>query len=256
MQRLIEGKIISLCLWCKKDEKLCRAHLFPDGLKKFLLDDMNGTQKIMRIEMNSKKIQSPVQTLESDSFILCKVCDNVLGKYDNALINFFSSCANLQNSEELIKSKIIKLEVEDEKLVALGFLAILYRFSLSLRHSKINIGEKYKLIFEKWFENGSLEKRDFDYFNIMVIGASGGSRHTNWGLVQYIRRAKIERQNFYTLQMFGFHIIIRVGNKKCSFENSCNLKSLGSENGLITFEMYPPENLFEYDEFRKYFLLK
>lgn len=244
---------MSKCKWCGKETKLCRAHLIPDGLKKFLLGDVAGTQKFVRVEMKSAKVQSPVQTLEYDRNILCAECDGKLGVYDQALIEFFQLYMAKWQTEKLIEPKPIRLVVKEPYMVSLGFLAILYRFSLSSRHPKISIGGKFKSRFESWFLSGQIPSGDSELAKIMVFGTSEGEPLINWGMLYYIKRIREQGVNVYRLQLFGLRIFIRISNKQCEIENHYPFPSLGSEERSVTFALYPPHLTAGSDDIYKHF---
>lgn len=244
---------MSKCKWCGNETKLCRAHLIPDGLNKFLLGDVGGTQKLYRVEMRSNKLQSPVQTLEFDRNILCSKCDASLGKYDHALIEFFDKYISFWQTILSAEPILVKFEIQNTQRVALGFLAILYRFSLSDEYRKIKLEPEYKQKFETWFEKDELTENDLRFAKTVLVGTSAGKGNTNWFLMQYIRQVKIEGGFIYQLQMFGLHIIIMVGKQDSQLEDLLDYPPLGAQKGSVVFEMLSPKSMASFDEFKKYF---
>lgn len=242
---LREAKNMVICNWCKQPGKLCRAHLFPEGLKKFLLDDVNGTKSMVRASLDRKKNTS-IQTLESDSQILCANCDVKLGYFDQILINFFSEFIRVQNFEELDSWKPVNIPFSNTKNLVSAFLVILYRFSISSRYKEISVGAKYKQLFEAWFENRSIPNNGFESVDIKLFGSSKNEFGLHRMIVNSPEWAKIKGVNIYCFDILGMTVLIKLGKLDWPLPNIDKYPKLGENDGGVLFPLLP----YDYDGIR------
>ena len=144
----------SRCLGCNKNTKLIESHIIPKSWRnrlnppkdinpkmvnkpKYILDENNRPKK--------KKENFDIAGLPIDSNILCKSCDNILGKYDKALYGVWQYWIETRHKHK--HNDIITIPF-DSDLIIKGIAAIFWRASISkkIEFRDINLGTKKQSI--------------------------------------------------------------------------------------------------------------
>jgi len=158
------------CRLCNKTKNLCKAHLIPDGVRKFVTDINEPGDHFIKSSINSKRTFKS-QTLEFDKHILCGECDNLLGKYDNALITMLQNWLKHNDRAGISDRnvKILKVNVPSGE-VLLGIAAIILRFSYSSRFKQVSLGKQYEEKFAQWVRQGVVSNLASNEFSVKIIG--------------------------------------------------------------------------------------
>jgi len=126
------------CQMCCREAPLCKAHLFPRALRKFVSEDRNSP--FFEISVTEGQPPKGLDTFEFDRNILCSQCDGYLGNFDRAFVEFVAAW---QHDPIRWRSLVHPPSFETLRLqrdpipLRFGILASLYRFAISERHPEV-----------------------------------------------------------------------------------------------------------------------
>jgi hypothetical protein len=196
---------------CETATKFCRAHIWPDGLRTIVQQKYKNIV-FANIETGKDK---RVQTLEVDKNILCAACDSHLGRYDRTLIEFVRAYIdNPDRKKGLDKKKpapIITMDVDTTQL-RLGFMASLYRQSLTATYPMVNLGAKYTRLFRQCLIEKKILKPVDHTFKIIMFGYVKDNDNFDRTMVpQPATSGTYGGVHFYFYHFLGLEIVMKVG---------------------------------------------
>jgi len=201
-----------ICKMCHEEKILCRAHIWPEGLKNILNDEDNHF-----ISASSKTgYGTKIQTLEFDPNILCAECDGTLGNYDKVLIRTIKKYFNHPLRQEPFKegkkiNAIVTLSLTTYKF-KLGIAASYLRMSFSSRFPSINLGRKYTNMLISWLKNGNIPEEEDKHFDIMMIGYSADEAGLDKIIISCPMNGKQNHSHYYFQEfLLGLTLTIKIG---------------------------------------------
>ncbi len=206
--------MLGYCKLCKQQKKLIRAHLLPDGLKKFAMSESDSSLVVIDTNTGWHKKK---QTLEHDPQILCKDCDGLIGRSEDAFQDFTQSFLDHPDRNNKGHQRI-SIPCQSDQII-LAILAILLKYSFSDRHPHIHIGQKYEKIISTAILSGSPPKEYGRNFEIVFMGSNSYfvSKDSTERDLSRIGRAQVlggrtGRYHTYFIQPPGTWVAIKVGN--------------------------------------------
>lgn len=199
------------CRACEEDKDLIRAHIIPH----FFYRDLRAESKYLEVvpSQSSKRVRkSPVG--EYDQTILCKECDQYLGKFDNygkeVLID------NIYPFEKISEFGAVagwSITGCDPVRLKKFFLSILWRASISNRvfFNKVKLGPYEKIIKNYLWNQDS--KNDSLGCVIAKFQASQIAYKAEKTILDP-DRLKYKGINYYRLYFGGYVIWMRVDHRK------------------------------------------
>ena len=199
------------CNMCGEEKKLCRAHIWPDGLRT-IVQQNHKNFIFANIESGKDK---RVQTLEVDKNILCSACDSHLGRYDKTLVEFARAYIDNPDRKQVLDKKkpapTITMNIDTTEL-RLGLMASLYRQSLTKTYPMVSLGEKYTRLFKLCLIEGKILKCVDHTFKIIMFGYVQDKDNIDRTMVP--QPATVGRHggaHFYFYHFLGLEIVIKVG---------------------------------------------
>lgn len=217
---------IKKCRYCDRETELCRAHLYPKSLFKYLKGNNQNASLIgIKDKDNPRQGHKPINILQSlifDKNILCASCDNQLGYYDDYLIEVLREYNNHpkrngrfnENSEGI---ELIELSMECEKF-QLGVLASLWRLSLAKKIS-FDIGDKYHKLIKKWLKNKNIPESERHLCDIILLGCYNNDGFQE-AITTPLQHYKCDFDS-YRFMIKNLVFIVNVGNEKEKKLNTC-----------------------------------
>lgn len=202
------------CKLCKQQKKLIKAHLLPDGLKKFAMSETDSS--LVMIDTNTGWHKHK-QTLEYDQGILCQDCDGMIGRSEDAFQTFIQSFLDHPDRNKTGNQKIAVHCLSNRIIMAV--LAILLKYSFSSRHSHIQLGPKYERIISDAILSDKIPKEYGTNFQIVFMGSNSYvvERDGTEMDLSRIARAHVSggrtgNYHTYFIQPPGTWVAIKVGN--------------------------------------------
>jgi hypothetical protein len=206
------------CQLCGYEKTLCRAHLFPDGLKRIIADFTEIGAHVMALSVQDTKDEI-TQTLLFDPKILCADCDNKLGYFDDKLVGLLRDWTNLsaRDHQFWFKDQILSFFLKgDYDTFVLGMLSCLLRFSYSERFDDIklppDIETAVKFCLEKRRISTDLEER----ISVRSIGYTKFLTDSGVDLSKVLltspKHVKLEGAEIYCFETFGLSTLFKVNN--------------------------------------------
>ncbi len=205
-----------ICKFCDNEKKLCNAHIIPQSFI-YAMKQNNRGEKLKVLNYNLNYISHSRKGI-TDPNILCPVCDGEFGVYDNFAYNFllkkdFSKYLTVQ---EGINIYDISLNNKDAELLALFFISVLYRMSISQCKmcQDVNLGPKYeKLAKDILKKKIGWENQGFDIYVFKLVSLDKDfNQKLNQGIT-YPRLSKTDSINHYSFILNGYKCVIKVDKK-------------------------------------------
>ncbi|MFS8143896.1 hypothetical protein [Rhizobium sp. R635] len=237
-------KVVAACHLCGEVKKLCDAHLFPNGLRKFVTDDPRNPA-FHFLDVNHRENDRERNTLFFDPGILCSDCDRALGPYDAALIKFVEAwigCHYRQLQEPPSeKYRGIWLPFDAAKL-RLAILICIYRFVISPRHPKIALDPYRHALLEASIH--ALGRFGRDPTGVMILGyyrhwMTDGSLSID--VTEIGRPHPAGHDDGFVIELFGLSIFVDMTGAR-SFPRQFYLGEDRSEGDKVHMHITSVEN--------------
>jgi hypothetical protein len=166
-----------ICQLCQKEKRLVKAHIIPKWAYAYLYP--SGKVKgdpLMFISTSEQHKRSYIGLYDSE--ILCKSCDNFLGKFDEYGRKIFLNTPLIELSN--LNNMAYILRGVDTIKIRFFILSVLWRASISKREeiSSIDLGpyeRKLRDLLYKVYENNIVAaKSDLDTFPLLICKFDGG----------------------------------------------------------------------------------
>ncbi len=204
-------KTIGECHLCGETKRLCNAHLFPNGLRKFVGESATDPSfYVVNVETGEGRQH---HTLFYDPAILCADCDGKLGKFDSTLIDFVQRWNDHPSRDRQITTQgydPVAIQVDTAKLRQ-AVLICIYRFAISTRYPKFSVHPFLLAILTRIVIEGGA--RPDDPFHVAIIGYSKHVVSTGNGTIdvsQIGRPHPAMSDRAYFMELFGLSIFVQL----------------------------------------------
>lgn len=235
------------CLLCLKPRKLIRAHVIPAWIFRFLYPDpkKRDGELVMVDAKNPRYVKRPSGIF--DSKILCRDCDQEIGKLDSYARKVFFENGIVKHPSS--KDAYI-INAVDNYRIKLFFSSILWRASVSSREEfeKISLGS-----YEKSFRNYLLSKDSLDAVDLF-IGKYDSKLIPNLANKIIMLPVRIRMQggvNYYNVYLpKGLKAWVKVDKRKMP-ESLYNVSVSPTRNYIIIPKLKKYESSGEFAAFRQ-----
>ncbi len=195
------------CKMCKRNRKLCKAHIYPNNLREFLFHENVFIEAAVNDGRPQKK-----KTLSYDKHLFCRDCDNLMSNYEKELKKTLkaylsSDEINLDYNPNQVTKTQVSCYGND---LYLGLLSILWKSSMSNKLST-DLGSKYNEIFMSWIQDKQVPSDHDKYCRIEFFGCLEDKNKLHMYTQNQPVPYKQKRIHCYFLYLFGFSVIIKIG---------------------------------------------
>lgn len=200
---------VGICNLCDLPRPLCDSHIIP---KAFFRDAMSGESGRGLNMITSKRIETGKMAGEYER-LLCRDCEELIGKYDNYGILFFRGKVgkplSVFNGEQ-VPDDIELIGNVDVYLLRLFLISVLWRASISSRpfFDKVNLGP-YEIVAKQVIrQEFAIPDYSFPFFMNRYAETDQGNKMIFNPLPTRIRSLR-----FFNINMGGFNIVVKVDKR-------------------------------------------
>ncbi len=167
----------ALCRLCQINQPNIKAHIMAEGLMKLI----HGQPKYDgRFIMVGKELKKPVRrpTGSYDRTILCSTCDNKLGEYDLAAIEFCQR-ADFKPHPSGVASTLSDVDHTKLKLFAMSYIWRASITSLS-EYDGVSLGERHESKIADMLRNS--DAGNVDDYSVVISRFTLPEERTTWGM--------------------------------------------------------------------------
>lgn len=241
----MEIYVMPICKFCGQDKKLCNAHIIPKSFV-YAAKPEDKTEKLKVLNYNLK-YPSFSRIGITDRNILCSQCDGEFGVYDNFAYNFLikTNISQYLTAIEGVNVYDIPLKDKEAELLALFFISVLYRMSISQCDMcrNLSLGSKYENLAKDILQKKiNWENKGFDIYIFKEISSDKDFNEKINYAITYPLISKTDGINHYSFILNGYRCVIKVDQR--SFPDTLDQLKLTNKRIKITEITFEKTNDF------------
>ena len=200
---------VGICKFCGRQCQLVQSHTLPKRMQL-----QNKCEKLQMMKSDSNFIDIVhYQNEHTENNILCKECDNFIGKYDKFAKEFLSQdFSKYTVIFDPYKMYIIPLSLDQYTKLKKFFASVILRISLS----KNLLGDKYTQKFIQY-----LKSLTNDIKKLAIIVRKITNPISDFNVISF--KSRIGERRGYLFQSFGYEFICKVDKLKWHENLNCLL---------------------------------
>jgi hypothetical protein len=216
---MIMRKELMFCFYCHEAKELINAHVIPEYFFRQIIETDGSKKKMLYLKKTELEYMQRAPKGIYDSGILCKSCDNEIGKLDDYAIKFFQNSASWQKtySNNLIYYKPANCNY---KVLKLFFISLLWRASITTNpfFGLVKLGPFEEEAYRRLKSKEPGDKHSFSVIMFKLSNTKDASlNEMEIPIQKHILNpttTRVEGRKFYRIHLNEFFIVIKVDGRK------------------------------------------